>query len=177
MMNLKNKKSGFTLIEVLMSTAIVGIVLIPVYGLQGQVMERIVKMANSVQRMFAGFDFFLDAQTKLGENEKKLEKKIEDPSLQLVFKVEDISNKSTLGKEFNNLQLEHVEWEWLVEGKKRTDELVAFRFIPPEPEPEKEEKKSPDAKPKESASSAASQKTGASSAQSAAQATPAGAKK
>lgn len=158
-----------------MSTAIVGIVLIPIYGLEGQVMERIVKMAHSVQRMFAGFDFFLEAQTKLGEKEQKLEKKTEDPALELTFKVEDISGKSTLGKQFNNLRLEHVEWQWKVNGKKRTDEFVAFKFIPPEPEPEKEEKKSDE--PKKAVSSSAQQKSGAGSAQPGAQKTPAGAKK
>lgn len=174
MMNLKNKKSGFTLIEVLLSTAIVGIVLIPIYGLQGRVMERIIKMAQSVQRVVVGFDFFLEAQTKLSEKEKKFEKKSEDPVLQLTFNVEDISGKSTLGKQFNNLRLEKAEWEWAVDGKKSTDELVAFTFIPPEPKPEKE---LPDSKAKEATSSAAPQKPGAASTQPGAQAISAGAKK
>lgn len=177
MMNLKNKKPGFTLIEVLLSTAIVGIVLIPIYGLQGQVMERIVKMAHSVQRIFAGFDFFLEAQAKLGEKEKKLEKKIDDPALELRFNVEELSGKTAIGKQFNNLQLEKVEWQWVVDGKKRTDELIALRFIPPEPKSEKEEKESSDAKGKEPASSAAAQKPGAASTQPGAQAISAGAKK
>lgn len=155
MIHSKNKKSGFTLIEVLFSTAIVGIVLIPVYGLQGQIMARIVKAANSAQRMFVAFDFFLDAQSKLDENEKKIEKKSDDPPMQMAFALKDIPGKSSLGKEFNNLRLEKASWEWQVDGKKRTGELVSIMFEPPKPEPEKEEKES---KGKEAASAGAQQK-------------------
>ena len=61
MIPLKNKHAGFTLIEVLLAMAIVGIVLVPIYALQGQMMARIVKMASEVHRMFVAYDFFLVA--------------------------------------------------------------------------------------------------------------------
>ena len=177
MIHSKNNKLGFTLIEVLFSTAIVGVVLIPIYGLQGQVMERIVGAANSVQRMFAAFDFFLDAQDKLGEDEKKIERKSEDPPMQMTFTVEDVSGKSTLGKMFNNLHIEKASWEWNVAGKKRSNEFITIVFEPPEPEPEKEEKDVAAVKGKEAAPGATQQKPAAAQSQTPAQATPGGAKK
>jgi prepilin-type N-terminal cleavage/methylation domain-containing protein len=174
MIHLKNNKFGFTLIEVLFSTAIVGVVLIPIYALQGQAMGRIVKAANSVQRMLTGFNFFLEAHDAFDEKEKKIEKKSDDPYMQMSFKVEDLSGKSTLGKAFNNLKIEKASWEWQLEGKKQIDELVSIVFNPPEPEPEKEEKNEAQ-KPKEAASGDAQK--GAVASQTGAQKAPAGGKK
>lgn len=176
MMNLKSKKSGFTLIEVLFSTAIVGVVLMPIYALQGQVMSRIAKAANSVQRMFVSFDFFLDAQDKANEQEKKIEKRSEDPVMQMSYKADDVTSKSPLAKTFNNLQLAKASFEWQVDGKKQSSELISIQFVPPEPEPEKEEKSEKKEQEKAPQKAGAAQ-SGATPAQPGALATSAGAKK
>lgn len=151
MIRLKNNKTGFTLLEVLFSIAIVGVVLIPIYALQNQVMTRIAKAAQSVRRMFVGFDFFLSAQSAL--DEKKIEKKSDDPPMQMNFDLEKIPSKSDLTKSFNDIQLAKASFQWNVEGKKQTSELVAIVFTPPEPEPEKDEKEATADKSKDKAGS------------------------
>lgn len=133
-----------------MATAIVGIVLMPIYALQGQMMARIMRAAADVHRMFVAFDFFVTTQRPRNDGqEKKIEKSSDDPVIHMSFEQEDVSANSTLKKAFNNLRLEKISWHWSADGKKKKDQFTAILFEPPEPEPEKkeaDEKKEPDAK-------------------------------
>lgn len=136
MIHLKNK-AGFTLIEVLLAVAIMGIVLGPIYILQGAVFDRVIRAAESVDRMLVAYDFFVDV--KEGD-EDVVKKTIDDPATDLVYEKKESSKESVLAKEFNHIYIEKLSWHWKYKDTSYSDLLVDIAFIPPE---EKEEVEQP----------------------------------
>ncbi|MEX0848691.1 MAG: prepilin-type N-terminal cleavage/methylation domain-containing protein [Candidatus Dependentiae bacterium] len=140
-----SKSNGFTLIEVLLAMTLVGVVLTPIYSLQNTVFTRVLKMVNAVERMFVAYDFFLDEENVLRQNrkkkkeQKKITKKIDDPSTELIYEVQDVPKDSALQKNFNNLYIEKTTWDWQEGNKKRSDQFINILFEPPMPK--KQEKK------------------------------------
>lgn len=129
-----SKNNGFTLIEVLLATAIVAIVLTPIFSLQSSTLERIKKMAESVQRMFVAYDFFLDTQKDDSDQDKKqVTKKHEDPLMDLTYEIIDVPKGSKLSKEFNNLYIEKATWQWKETSGKKIETFLNVLFEPPEP--------------------------------------------
>lgn len=144
MIRLKNR-SGFTLIEVLLAVAIMGIVLGPIYILQGAVFDRVIRAAGSVDRMLAAYDFFVDV--KKGD-EDHIKKTISDPHADLIYEKKEPSKGSVLAKEFNHIYIEKLSWHWKYKDTSYSDVLVDIAFIPPEEkeEPEEAKQKSEDQK-------------------------------
>lgn len=139
MIHSKNRRSGFTLIEVLFAVAMVGVILIPIYALQGQIMSRIIKTAGAVQRIMTGFSFFLEGNIALERKEKTIEKRDEASGMYMHFTQEAVKEKSQIGKAFDRMFERKAAMQWTVGGKKQTQDLIAFHFEPPEPPKEKEE--------------------------------------
>ncbi len=137
-----SKNNGFTLIEVLMATAMVGIVLTPIYSIQSSVMDRVFNMTQAVQRMFVAFDFFLEAQKDESDDKKKVTKKSDDPVMDLAYEIVDIPKDSELHKSFNNLYIEKTTWQWQDRRRKRSNVFINILFEPPEPEKKKDEESS-----------------------------------
>lgn len=138
MIRLKNKK-GFTLIEVLLAVAIIGIVLGPIYILQGTVFDRVIRAAESVDRMLVAYDFFI--YVKDGD-EDMVKKNVSDPLTDLVYEKREPLKSSMLAKEFNHLFIKKVSWSWKYQDTPYSDALIDISFIPPE---EKEESEQPKA--------------------------------
>lgn len=137
MIRLKNR-SGFTLIEVLLAVAIMGIVLGPIYILQGAVFDRVIRAAGSVDRMLAAYDFFVDV--KKGD-EDHIKKTISDPHADLIYEKKEPSKGSVLAKEFNHIYIEKLSWHWKYKDTSYSDVLVDIAFVPPEEKEEPEEAK------------------------------------
>ncbi len=135
-------KPGFTLIEVMLATALVGVALGPIYMLQNTVFDRVMRMAESVQRMFVAYDFFLDTQKQkaAGAQQKRFTKKIPDPKTELIYEIKELPRGSVLKTEFDHLYIEKVTWNWSILGTSYDDVLVNIVFEPPKEKKEKEEK-------------------------------------
>ena len=142
MIHFKNKNAGFTLIEVLMAIAIVGIVLVPIYALQERMMQRIAKVAGDMHRMFVVYDFFVTTQRPTNEKQTKINKESQDPIMRMSYEQEKASSRSSLQKNFNNLFIEKVSWQWMENGRKKKDSFISVHFEPPEPKPEKKQEES-----------------------------------
>ncbi len=125
----KENRSGFTLIEVLLAVAIVGIVLGPIYILQSTVFERVVRSAGAVDRMLAAYDFFVDAQNGDEDNVKET---IRDPETDMTYAKKEPEKSSILAKEFNHIYIKKLSWHWKYQEMSYGDVLVYFAFIPPE---------------------------------------------
>lgn len=125
----KENEAGFTLIEVLLAVAIVGIVLGPIYILQSTVFERVVRVAGSVDRMLVAYDFFVDV--KNGDDDI-VKKNITDPQTDLVYEKKEPQKSSVLAKEFNHIYIEKLSWHWKYQDTSYSDVLVDIAFIPPE---------------------------------------------
>jgi prepilin-type N-terminal cleavage/methylation domain-containing protein len=136
----KENRSGFTLIEVLLAVAIIGIVLGPIYILQGTVFDRVMRVAGSVDRMLFAYDFFVDVKNGDDDHVKET---IKDPFTDLVYEKKEPQKSSVLAKEFNHIYIKKLSWHWKYQDTSYSDVLVDFAFIPPEEkkEPEETEKK------------------------------------
>ena len=131
-MIVSKNKSGFTLIEVLLAMAIVGLVLTPIFAIQLNVMRSNSRASQLLARIFAGKQFLVDSefQLKPDEQEKRIEKKVEKPPTTLIYELKRVPENSAL-KKFKNILIENVTMQWVDrQGKKRTQRLVTFVFKP-----------------------------------------------
>lgn len=138
-------KSGFTLIEVMLATALVGVTLGPIYILQGTVFDHVMRMAEEVQRMFIAYDYFLDIQKQkaTGAQQKRFTKTIQDPKTELIYEIKELPRNSALKEGFEHLYIEKVTSKWSILGTSYDDTLVNVVFEPPKEKKEQEEKEQP----------------------------------
>lgn len=125
-------KSGFTLIEVLLAMAIIGLVLTPIFSIQLSVLRSNSKASQTLARIFLGKQFLVENEfsLKADEQEKRIEKKIDRPPTTLIYQLGKIPENSAL-KKFKNVLLETVTMQWVDrQGKKRQEKLVTFVHKP-----------------------------------------------
>jgi len=124
-------KNGFTLVEVLVSLAIVALVLTPIYVTQGTVLQRVGHYARVLDRFMFADLFFVDSAIALGKDAKQmtLEKKIDTPLTFLTYEFKPMPDASPL-KKFKDLYLEKVTIRYDEAGRKYRDELVSFHYRP-----------------------------------------------
>ena len=129
-----SKNSGFTLIEVLLAGALIGIALGPIYFMQGTVYDQVLRMIQRVERFFVGYDFLLDAQA---DEQERVNETLDNPKTELIYEASD--PKGALAKEFNHLRLQKATWRWKVQQRAYEDTFVSFFFAPPEEKPQAEQ--------------------------------------
>lgn len=116
---------GFTLIEALISLAVIAILLTPLFALYSNLFKSTTTTQNRADRMYAAYNFLLESQraviTKTG---LPTEKKIAHPPLTLHFQHVPVPSESPLSK-LKNISLDKVLMEWQDGTHKRTDTLVA----------------------------------------------------
>ncbi len=111
-------KNGFTLLEVLISMTIMGILMTSIFILQGGTFKSIVSWSRRLDRFAAGILFM--TQTRM---EKEAEptidqvKKLETPAANMHYQMIEVPKESSL-KDIKNLYLERVTLKWQ-DGKKR----------------------------------------------------------
>lgn len=134
--------SGFTLIEVLLSIALVAIVLGPIYILQHTIFNNTVRATDAVDRMFIAYSFLLDAQKQkaAGAQQKKITKTIADPKTELKYEIKELGGDSSLSKRFNHLYVEQVSYNWSTLGLPYSDAYALIVFEPPQEKEEGESK-------------------------------------
>lgn len=134
MIHSKNKSSGFTLVEVLLSLAIIGIVLTPIFLIQSLVLRRTSAGARQFSRLMNAKDFLVDQQFENIQEAQEVsaERKITNPPTTLVFSSKKLPENSAL-KKFKHIMLDTVTLQWTEQNKKRQEKLVTFTFKPEEP--------------------------------------------
>ena len=130
--NFQNSSKGFTLIEVLLAMAIIGLVLTPIFAIQLSVLRINSRASGILARIFAGKQFLVESefQLKPDEQEKRIEKKLEKPPTTLLYELKRIPENSVL-KKFKNVFIESVTMQWVDrQGKKRQERLTTFVYKP-----------------------------------------------
>lgn len=129
-----NNSSGFTLIEVLLALAIIGMVLTPILLIQQIVLRRSSSSANLFSRIIQAKDFLIDQQFENIQESQDVtaEKKITNPATTLIFNSKKLPENSSL-KKFKHIKIDSVTMQWTAEqNKKRKEKLVTFSFKPEE---------------------------------------------
>ena len=124
-------KNGFTLLEVLISMTIMGILMTSIFILQGGTVKSIVSWSRRLDRFAAGILFM--TQTRM---EKEAEptidqvKKLETPAANMHYQMIEVPKESSL-KDIKNLYLERVTLKWQ-DGKKKGEETIVMFHHRPE---------------------------------------------
>jgi len=126
--------SGFTLVETLAAVAIFALVATPIFVLEIASAERVLKSSQHAERVLEAKKFLYDARIawqKNGQEPQKVEKTIEQKQLTLRYVPQKIKSTSSL-KSIYGLYHERIFIEWIDAQGKQTDELVAYRVVPPQ---------------------------------------------
>jgi prepilin-type N-terminal cleavage/methylation domain-containing protein len=128
-----HKTSGFTLIEVLLAITILGLVLAPIYMLQGNVLQTASQRAQSLLRLLFAKNLLITGGPQMTADPKKdrIEKKLEDPKTEFLFERKAASKGSSL-KQFEHLMLDTVTYSWGDRKSKQKEKIITFVFKPKE---------------------------------------------
>lgn len=130
----RNNSGGFTLIEVVLAVAIVGVIMTAVFVAQGSAMYAVNRISQVLRRVYAAEQYMLEkrAENVNGVEVKSDQKIITYPAATLAYKLEKTDNPSL--KAFKDIYREEVVISWKEQRVPRTDALVSFSFKPPRPE-------------------------------------------
>lgn len=132
-MNFKNK-NGFTITEALISLAIVGMVLTPIFILYGNATRLVKKSGRLYDRTLSVYNFLLESSLALKPQEKSIS--VKEPVMNLSYAASKLAENSAF-KKIPNVQLNKVTGQWQEGRKKRDMQLVFYSYK----KEEKEEKK------------------------------------
>jgi type II secretory pathway pseudopilin PulG len=124
-------RSGFILTEVLITVAIVGMVMIPLFGLQGSLMTKVRRSAQDLSRVL-----YITTITRHARNEQPIlaqtfttEQKIGDPQIDIKYQLEKPVAESSLAA-LENIYVEKITLAWNEFGKPRTEQFAHVVFRP-----------------------------------------------
>ena len=126
--------NGFTLIEVLFSMMIAGLVLTPIFLMFGSIMNRVNKSSRAYDYIILCKNFLSEARQKQESDaqEFSLEKKENAFDATLTYSLDKgMDQKSTL-KALQGLHREIVTIAWQENGQKKREQLVSFVYKKPE---------------------------------------------
>ena len=118
--------SGFTLIEVLLALAIIGLILTPIFVSQTSIFGASSRTARVFSQLIAAKKYLLDTRLSLEPDaqEFKSEKKIDAARTTLTYQLRKIPETSAL-KNFKNVLIESVTWP---DAAKKPQRLVTFLY-------------------------------------------------
>jgi len=130
MINFKNNAYGFTLTEVLIALAIVGLALSPILILQNRSVLSTGVASQGWDRFSAAYAFLVDkAFVPNVKQERSATKKLTTPLTALRYEQRDIPEASALSS-IKNITLDQVVVDWRDRGKKRKSyRLISFSLV------------------------------------------------
>lgn len=131
MMNLKNNP-GFTVVETLITLAIIALILTPIYILQGGSTRIVTRYSRLYDRVVAGYGMLME-NVFVPEPKKEATKRLPGPQAVLTLSTKKVSSESSL-KNIPGLQINTVTIDWSDLRKKKQNSIVAFTFKPEEKE-------------------------------------------
>jgi len=134
MIRFKNHKHGFTLIEVMLSMMIMGLVLCPLFILFGMIMQRVNRSSRSYDYILLGKNFLQEAHQKQEPEAQSfsLEKKEIDFDATLTYSLDKGVDQKSVFASLKGLHREVVNASWTENGQKKQEQLVSFVYKKPE---------------------------------------------
>lgn len=121
---------GFTLPEVLLSVAIVGLALTPIYLGQSVAMRQSAIYSRLLTRTFAAKKILRETEFALQDplQPTKIDKKVESPPTTFSYELKKVPEQSSL-KKFKNVWIESISWPD-ERNPKRQARIVTFIYKP-----------------------------------------------
>jgi len=138
---ISTRRSGFTLVEVLVAVLIVALVITPLFMSETNIFAHAVRLSKSLQRTFMLKQFFVDSALKMDvaklKDKPTVEKKIDTtvPPMNFKFETKKVEKEERF-KKFPDLYMQRATAEWQDGAVKRKEALVSFLMIE-EPKAEK----------------------------------------
>ena len=129
-MRVFKNNNGFTLIEVLLALAIIGLILTPIFLGQAFIVRSNGRASRYLASLFAAKKYLVETELGLSAqvSEATSEKKIDNPRTTLRYELKKIPSVSSL-KNFKNVLIERVSWADIRTPKKQ-DSLLTFLYKP-----------------------------------------------
>lgn len=131
-------KTGFTLVEVVIALAFVGMVMTSVFALLNSALRSTYTTNSLVSRIFYIKNMFFDHEiinSLKKDPEKEIKKTIKEPSTEIVVKLSGSKNK-VLEKNFKNSKIITSSAQW-TDLRSEEDSIVGFLYISPAKKEEK----------------------------------------
>jgi prepilin-type N-terminal cleavage/methylation domain-containing protein len=135
MIRSKNRKPGFTLIEVMLAMTITALVITPIFLLYETIASRVSVSSRLSDYLVLCKNFLYQARQKQEPAAQtfSLEKKEAEFNVELTYSLEKgVNEKSSLAS-LQGLHAEKVTAAWTEQGKKKQEQLVGFVYKKPEP--------------------------------------------
>lgn len=138
MMNFKNN-DGFTLTEVLLAVAIIGLVLTPIFITQSTLLQSVSRISRRMARVFFAKQFLIESTSVMQLKQKDKEdpsitiEKVDDPETVVMYKVQKLP-KNSVFSQFPDLYLKSTTAKWQRDGIEQEQTLISFMFQPEPPE-------------------------------------------
>lgn len=140
-LNLQHHSKGFGLAEVVIALAMVGILLIPILGLQYNVFKRLIVNKQKVEHLFPLKKRFMELLIEpLPQDQTTDEKQIDQPTMELVYKKVPVPNSSKLER-FQGLFLKTVTGSWYQWNGQKKEIITQVEFAPLEAEDKKQQQR------------------------------------
>jgi prepilin-type N-terminal cleavage/methylation domain-containing protein len=130
-MILSKNKSGFTLIETLLSTAIMALILTPVLTSESTIFQSVIRRSRSFERFFQAQQFMLQTRRTVKKDARQMlvEKKVFKPDTMLKYELKEVQADSALAST-RDLLIETVTWDWSDGRNKPSDSMVTLLYRP-----------------------------------------------
>lgn len=128
-----NSRPGFTIVEVLIATAIMGIMFVSIFALQSSMTRSVVWTTQRLERMMHAHNFFIEAAAATDDAEKEAvprTKKITRPPTELLYKKTKLKSEEPFGQYAHDLYRQQVTITWNEGARKRQELLIGYMYQP-----------------------------------------------
>ena len=134
MIHFKNHKSGFTLIEVILSLAITGVVLTPIFMMHEMILNRVWRSSKAFDSIVLCKNLLYEARQKQDPDAQtfSLKKTEIDFDASLYYSLEKSVNQKSSLASLQGLHTELVTVSWTEQGDRKQERLVTFMYKKPE---------------------------------------------
>jgi len=135
MMHFKNRNSdisGFTLVEVAMTSLIIGLLITSIFSFQYTIFSNISRYARSFRSILLLENMALNIAFERSKEQKKITKKKEKEfGITLEYAQNKIKPNSAL-KNFKNIVQDQFSAQWKTFGFTQDQKIIKFRYVQPE---------------------------------------------
>jgi len=127
-----NNHNGFTFIEIVLTVALIGAVLAPLFSVQYNVLRLITRASDRVSRIFLLGNIFQEAEYKdkpVSEKGLTGTKKITDPETDLTYIVKTPDKSSSL-KKLHDVYIVQTTATWNRAGIAYKENMLSFMYQP-----------------------------------------------
>lgn len=125
--------TGSMLFEIMVATAIMGMLFSAIFALQSTVTRSVMHVTQRFDRVLAARNFLIESSAKAEttqQDEVTSQKKITNPKTELIYKKSNIASDEPFGKYVKNMVKEQVTIRWKDGLQERQDAYIVYTYKP-----------------------------------------------